>query len=73
MGNCLQILCQACSTKQTRRVPKKKTCHGPTGNDNCLDPIRYPGKSDRENCIKKTGGNPTKKVKRKVKVHFKKK
>lgn len=74
--NGLQILCQACSTQQTQPVEKPsktKTCQGPTGDGDCPDPIRCPGKSNRDNCIKKTGGDPTKKVKRKAKVSYRRK
>ena len=64
----LQLLCTACQTQPA--LPKKKRrkhCQVVVNGETCPYPTTCPGRAVQKNCFLYTGGDPEKKVKRKMK------
>ena len=66
----LGLLCSVCNTRQAEQPApkrkKRKTCRVIVNGESCPHPNTCPGKTNNKNCFLITGGDPDKKVKRKI-------
>lgn len=69
----LAILCQVAAheappAKKIKRTRKKRTCKVVVNGQSCPIPYECKGRSLQDNCVLKTGGDPSKCIKRKISV-----
>ena len=67
----MDVLCSVCMTRdetpvREKKKQKRRTCRVVVNGVSCSHPTTCPGRMLQQNCVLHTGGDPSKKVKRKI-------